>query len=245
MTDSLVVIPARLAATRLPDKPMAEIAGEPMIVHVWRRAIEAGCGPVLVATDSEVVRDAVAKVGGEAVMTRPDHASGSDRIYEAIKQFDPDRRVDTVVNLQGDLPTLDPNLVRACISALNEGEADIGTIAAEIVCKEERTNPNVVKVIGSPLRRGGILRALYFTRATAPHGEGPLYHHIGIYAYRRAALERFVGLPPSPLETREKLEQLRALEAGFRIHVGLVDTVPLGVDTPADLARAREILETA
>jgi 3-deoxy-manno-octulosonate cytidylyltransferase (CMP-KDO synthetase) len=245
MTDSLIVIPARLAATRLPDKPMAEIAGQPMIVHVWRRAIEADCGPVLVATDSEVVRDAVAKVGGEAVMTRPDHASGSDRIYEAIKQFDPDRRVDTVVNLQGDLPTLDPNLVRACISALNEGEADIGTIAAEIVCKEERTNPNVVKVIGSPLRRGGILRALYFTRATAPHGEGPLYHHIGIYAYRRAALERFVGLPPSPLETREKLEQLRALEAGFRIHVGLVDTVPLGVDTPADLARAREILETA
>jgi len=216
-----------------------------MIVHVWRRAIEAGCGPVLVATDSEVVRDAVAKAGGEAVMTHPDHASGSDRIYEAIKQFDPDRRVDTIVNLQGDLPTLDPNLVRACISALNEGEADIGTIAAEIVCKEERTNPNVVKVIGSPLRRGGILRALYFTRATAPHGEGPLYHHIGIYAYRRAALERFVGLPPSPLETREKLEQLRALEAGFRIHVGLVDTVPLGVDTPADLARAREILETA
>jgi len=245
MTDSIIVIPARLAATRLPDKPMAKIAGQPMIVHVWRRAIEAGCGPVLVATDSEVVRDAVAKAGGEAVMTHPDHASGSDRIYEAIKQFDPDRRVDTIVNLQGDLPTLDPNLVRACISALNEGEADIGTIAAEIVCKEERTNPNVVKVIGSPLRRGGILRALYFTRATAPHGEGPLYHHIGIYAYRRAALERFVGLPPSPLETREKLEQLRALEAGFRIHVGLVDTVPLGVDTPADLARAREILETA
>jgi 3-deoxy-manno-octulosonate cytidylyltransferase (CMP-KDO synthetase) len=245
MTDSLIVIPARLAATRLPDKPMAEIAGEPMIVHVWRRAIEAGCGPVLVATDSEVVRDAVAKAGGEAVMTRPDHASGSDRIYEAIKQFDPDRGFDTIVNLQGDLPTLDPSLVRACVSALHEGEADIGTIAAEIVREEERTNPNVVKVIGSPLGRGGILRALYFTRATAPHGEGPLYHHIGLYAYRRAALERFVALPPSPLETREKLEQLRALEAGFRIHVGLVDTVPLGVDTPADLARAREILETA
>jgi len=245
MTNSLIVIPARLAATRLPDKPMAGIAGEPMIVHVWRRAIEAGCGPVLVATDSEVVRDAVATAGGEAVMTRPDHVSGSDRIYEALQQFDPDRRIDTIVNLQGDLPTLDPNLVRACVAALHEGEADIGTIAAEIVLEEERTNPNVVKVVGSPLGRGGILRALYFTRATAPHGEGPLYHHIGIYAYRRAALERFVGLPPSPLETREKLEQLRALEAGFRIHVGLVDTVPLGVDTPADLARAREILETA
>jgi len=245
MTDSLIVIPARLAATRLPDKPMAEIAGEPMIVHVWRRAIEAGCGPVLVATDSEVVRDAVATAGGEAVMTRTDHASGSDRIYEALQQFDPDRRIDVIVNLQGDLPTLDPKLVRACVAALHEGEADIGTIAAEIVREEERANPNVVKVVGSPLGRAGILRALYFTRATAPHGEGPLYHHIGIYAYRRAALERFVGLPPSPLETREKLEQLRALEAGFRIHVGLVDTVPLGVDTPADLARAREILETA
>jgi len=245
MTDSLIVIPARLAATRLPDKPMAEIAGEPMIVHVWRRAIEAGCGPVLVATDSEVVRDAVATAGGEAVMTRADHASGSDRIYEALQQYDPDRRIDVIVNLQGDLPTLDPKLVRACVAALHEGEADIGTIAAEIVREEERANPNVVKVVGSPLGRAGILRALYFTRATAPHGEGPLYHHIGIYAYRRAALERFVGLPPSPLETREKLEQLRALEAGFRIHVGLVDTVPLGVDTPADLARAREILETA
>ena len=242
MTVSLIVIPARLSATRLPDKPMAEIAGEPMIVHVWRRAIAADCGPVLVATDAEAVCDAVAKAGGEAVMTRPDHASGSDRIHEAVQMFDPDRRIDTIVNLQGDLPTLDPNLVRACVAALEEGEADIGTIAAEITREEERTNPNVVKVVGSPLGRGGILKALYFTRATAPYGDGPLYHHIGIYAYRRAALDRFVALPPSPLETREKLEQLRALEAGMRIHVGLVDTVPLGVDTPADLARAREIL---
>ncbi len=243
MTNSLIVIPARLTATRLPDKPMAEIAGEPMIVHVWRRAMEADCGPVLVATDAAAIGDAVAAAGGEAVLTRPDHASGSDRIYEALRLFDPDRSVETIVNLQGDLPTLDPGLVRACIAALQEGQADIGTIAAEIVREEERTDPNVVKVIGSPLGRGGILRALYFTRATAPYGDGPLYHHIGIYAYRRAALERFVSLPPSPLETREKLEQLRALEAGMRINVSLVDTVPLGVDTPADLARAREILE--
>ncbi len=244
MSDSLIVIPARLSATRLPDKPMAEIAGEPMIVHVWRRAMEADCGPVLVAADSQVICDAVAKAGGEAAMTRSDHASGSDRIHEAVLTFDPDRRIDTIVNLQGDLPTLDPKLVRACVAALHEGEADIGTIAAEIVREEERTNPNVVKVVGSPLGRGGILNALYFTRATAPYGDGPLYHHIGIYAYRRSALDRFVGLPPSPLETREKLEQLRALEAGMRIHVGLVDTVPLGVDTPADLARAREVLES-
>ncbi|MHA1518261.1 MAG: 3-deoxy-manno-octulosonate cytidylyltransferase [Alphaproteobacteria bacterium] len=245
MAKALIVIPARLAATRLPKKPLAEIAGEPMIAHVWRRAIEADCGPVLVATDANEVMDAVSNAGGEAVMTRADHVSGSDRIHEALQQFDPDRLIDTIVNLQGDLPTLDPRLVRACVEALEEGSADIGTIAAEIVREEERENPNVVKVVGSPLPRGGVLNALYFTRATAPHGEGPLYHHIGIYAYRRAALERFVTLPPSPLETREKLEQLRALEAGFRIHVGLVDTVPLGVDTPADLERAREIFKAA
>jgi len=215
-----------------------------MIVHVWRRAVEADCGPVLVAADAQEICDAVAKAGGEAAMTRPDHASGSDRIHEAVLTVDPDRCIETIVNLQGDLPTLDPKLVRTCVAALEEGEADIGTIAAEIVREEERTNPNVVKVIGSPLGRGGVLNALYFTRATAPYGDGPLYHHIGIYAYRRTALDRFVGLPPSPLETREKLEQLRALEAGMRIHVGLVDTVPLGVDTPADLARARELLES-
>ncbi len=245
MTKTIVVIPARRAATRLPDKPLAQIAGVAMIVHVWRRAIEAGCGPVLVATDSEEVQDAVASAGGEAVLTRADHASGSDRIHEALSAADPDRRFDVVVNLQGDLPTLDPRLVRKCVEALEAGEADMGTIAAEIVWEEERANPNVVKVVGSPLPRGGILNALYFTRATAPFGDGPLYHHIGLYAYRRAALERFVGLPPSPLEMREKLEQLRALEAGMRIHVGLVDTVPLGVDTPADLTRAREILESS
>ncbi|MDJ0512908.1 MAG: 3-deoxy-manno-octulosonate cytidylyltransferase [Methyloceanibacter sp.] len=245
MTKSIIVIPARRAATRLPDKPLASIAGEPMIVHVWRRAVEAGCGPVLVATDSQAVQDAVARAGGDSVLTRADHASGSDRIHEALQAADAERQFDVVVNLQGDLPTLEPKLIRKCVEALESGEADIGTIAAEIVRDEERTNPNVVKVVGSPLSRGGILNALYFTRATAPHGEGPLYHHIGLYAYRRAALEQFVGLRPSPLEMREKLEQLRALEAGMRIHVGLVDTVPLGVDTPADLTRAREILETA
>lgn len=245
MKKTIVVIPARRAATRLPDKPLAQIAGVAMIVHVWRRAIEAGCGPVLVATDSEEVQYAVASAGGEAVLTRADHVSGSDRIHEALSAADPDRRFDVVVNLQGDLPTLDPRLVRKCVEALEAGEADMGTIAAEIVREEERANPNVVKVVGSPLPRGGILNALYFTRATAPFGDGPLYHHIGLYAYRRAALERFVGLPPSPLEMREKLEQLRALEAGMRIHVGLVDTVPLGVDTPADLTRAREILESS
>jgi 3-deoxy-manno-octulosonate cytidylyltransferase (CMP-KDO synthetase) len=221
---------------------LADIAGEPMIVHVWRRAVEADCGPVVVATDAPAVRDAVAKAGGEALLTRPDHESGSDRVFEAVLRYDPESRLETIVNLQGDLPTLDPALVHACLSARAEGEADIGTIAAAIVREEERNDPNVVKVIGTPLAGGASLRALYFTRATAPYGEGPLYHHIGLYAYSRNALERFVALPPSPLERREKLEQLRALEAGMSIHVGLVDTVPLGVDTPPDLDRARKLL---
>ncbi len=242
MASNLLVIPARLKATRLPGKPLAEIAGEPMIVHVWRRAVEAGCGEVLVAADDEAICGAIRAAGGEAMLTRDDHASGSDRIFEAVQALDPNGNLDTVVNLQGDLPTLDPGLVRACLGALDDEDADIGTIAAEIVREEERDNPNVVKVVGSPLASGRGFRALYFTRATAPWGEGPLYHHIGLYAYRRAALECFVSLPPSPLETRERLEQLRALEAGLSIHVALVDTVPLGVDTPADLERARVLL---
>jgi 3-deoxy-manno-octulosonate cytidylyltransferase (CMP-KDO synthetase) len=241
MAPNLIVIPARLKATRLPDKPLADIAGEPMIVHVWRRAVEAECGPVVVVAEDEAICEAVRLAGGKALMTRPDHQSGSDRIFEAVSRIDPKGEIETIVNLQGDLPTLDSRLVRACLGALDDSAADIGTIAATITRVEERTDPNVVKVVGSPL--GPLaLRALYFTRATAPYGDGPLYHHIGIYAYRRAALARFVSLPPSPLETREKLEQLRALEAGMRIHVALVDTVPLGVDTPADLARARKLL---
>lgn len=245
MSNCLIVIPARMKATRLPDKPLADIGGEPMIVHAWRRAVEADCGPVLVATESEAVRDAVLLAGGKAVITHPDHPSGSDRVFEAIDKFDPARAYRAVVNLQGDLPTLDPGLVRACLAALEEGDADIGTIATPITRDVERTDPNVVKVVGTPLPESSALRALYFTRATAPYGEGPLYHHIGLYAYRRDALERFVSLPPSPLEVRERLEQLRALEAGMRIHVGLVDTAPLGVDTPADLARARELFKSS
>lgn len=245
MTSCLIVIPTRLKATRLPDKPLADIGGEPMIVHVWRRAVEADCGPVLVATDATQVCEAISNAGGEAVMTRSDHASGSDRIFEAVSKRDPEGKIETVVNLQGDLPTLEPSLVRACLRARAEGGADIGTIAAKIVRDEERTDPNVVKVVGTPLPDdSSVLRALYFTRATAPYGAGPLYHHIGIYAYSRRALERFVSLPPSTLEVREKLEQLRALEAGMLIHVGLVDTVPLGVDTPPDLERARELFRS-
>ena len=238
---TLIVIPARMAASRLPGKPMADIGGEPMIVHVWRRAMEAGAGRVVVATDAQEIVAAIAAAGGEAVMTRADHASGSDRVFEAVEKTDPEAEL--IVNLQGDLPTLEPHLVRACLAPLTGGDADIATIAAAIVEPDECTNPNVVKVVGTPAGNERRLRALYFTRATAPYGEGPLYHHIGIYGYRRAALERFIGLAPSPLEQREKLEQLRALEAGMRIDVEIVDTVPLGVDTPADLERARRLLK--
>jgi 3-deoxy-manno-octulosonate cytidylyltransferase (CMP-KDO synthetase) len=244
MARTLIVIPARMAASRLPGKPMVEIAGEPMIVHVWRRAIEAQAGRVVVAADSDDIVAAVRAAGGEALLTRSDHASGSDRVFEAVERVDPQAQADLVVNLQGDLPTLEPHLVRACLAPLAEAGADIATLGAEIVEADERTNPNVVKIVGTPLGPGRRLRALYFTRASAPFGEGPLYHHIGIYAYRRAALKRFIGLAPSPLERREKLEQLRALEAGMRIDAEIVDTVPLGVDTPADLERARSLLKT-
>ena len=247
MTKTLIVIPARMQATRLPGKPMALIHGEPMIVHVWRQACAAEAGRVVVATDAEEICACVRKAGGEAVMTRADHISGSDRIYEAVNHIDPEADAEIIVNLQGDLPSLEPRLVNSAIAPLAHKGPDIATLAAEITEPDERTNPNVVKVIGTPLGDGAgqpqHLRALYFTRATAPGGDGPLYHHIGIYAYRRAALERFVSLKPTPLELREKLEQLRALEAGMRIDVAIVDTVPLGVDTPADLERARRLIK--
>ncbi len=241
MSDPIVLIPSRLAATRLPNKPLADIGGEPMIVHVWRRAVEAGIGPVAVATDSSDIAEAVARAGGRAVMTRTDHASGSDRIFEALERLDPEGRHDVVVNVQGDLPTIDPAAVAASVSPLSDPAVHIATLVAVIEREEEKANPAVVKMVGSPVSPGRF-RALYFTRATAPYGDGPLYHHIGLYAYRRRALERFVGLSPSALETREKLEQLRALEAGMRIDAIVVDDVPLGVDTPHDLERAREII---
>jgi 3-deoxy-manno-octulosonate cytidylyltransferase (CMP-KDO synthetase) len=218
----LILIPARLAATRLPGKPLADIHGRPMIVH-------------------EEVFSAVRAHGLEAVMTSSEHQSGSDRIHEALTMLDPGRTVEFVVNVQGDLPTIDPAVIGAALEPLAEPRVQIATLGVEIVREEEKTNPNVVKIVGSPLSDGR-LRALYFTRATAPWGDGPLYHHVGLYAYRREALERFVSLPPSPLEKREKLEQLRALEAGMRIDVRIVDTVPLGVDTPDELERARRLL---
>ena len=241
MTDVLIFIPARMAATRLPGKPLADIAGLPMIVQVLRRAEEAGIGPVVVATDSADIATAVHKAGGRAVMTRTDHASGSDRVFEALGKVDPAGRAAIIVNVQGDLPTLASADITAALTPLADAAVDIATLAAEITRAGERTDPSVVKVVGTQVAPAR-LRALYFTRATAPFGDGPLYHHIGLYAFRRAALARFVALPPSPLERREKLEQLRALEAGMRIDVTIVDSVPLGVDTPEDLARARAML---
>lgn len=236
-----VLIPARMAATRLPGKPLLEMAGLPMIVHVLRRAEAAGIGRVAIATDTPEIASVITAHGGTAVMTRADHASGSDRIFEALGILDPGGEAEIVVNLQGDFPTISPDNIRDVLDPLADPAVDIATLAAEIHTEEEALNPNVVKAVGSAIgpRR---LRALYFTRATAPHGEGPRYHHAGLYAYRRQALERFVGLPPSPLERQEKLEQLRALEAGMRIDIGIVDTVPRGVDTPADLAATRQIL---
>jgi len=241
MRNVLILIPARMASTRLPGKPLADIAGEPMIVHVWRRAMESGVGKVRVATDAPEIAAAVEKAGGSAIMTRSDHPSGTDRIHEALQRLGADGRADVIINLQGDVPTLDPSNIAGVAALLDDPAADIGTLAAQISKPEERDNPNVVKVVGTALGAAR-LRALYFTRATAPGGEGPLYHHIGVYAFRRAALDRFVALPPSPLERRERLEQLRALEAGMRIDVAIVDTVPLGVDTPEDLETARAML---
>ena len=239
--DTLVLIPARMAASRLPGKPLLDIAGLPMIVHVLRRAQVARLGRVAVATDSTEIAAAVTAQGGEAVMTRADHPSGSDRIFEALDKLDGAGRIQTIINVQGDLPTIAPADIRAVLQPFSDSSVDIATLAAEIRVEGEHDNPNVVKVVGSPLS-GDTLRALYFTRSTAPYGEGPRYHHIGLYAYRRAALARFVALPPSPLEQREKLEQLRALEAGMRIDVRIVDSVPLGVDTPHDLEAARRTL---
>jgi len=241
MVNPIVLVPARMSSTRLPGKPLADIWGEPMIVHVWRRAMEADVGPVLVAADDARIVAAVTAAGGRATLTRADHGSGSDRIFEALTAVDPDGRHDVVVNVQGDLPTIARQAVRAAVGPLADPEVDIATLATEIRRAEERDDPNVVKAVGSAVAPGR-LRALYFTRARAPWGDGPLLHHIGLYAYRRAALQRFVALPPSPLERRERLEQLRALEAGMRIDVALVDVAPLGVDTPEDLRRAREML---
>ena len=239
----ILLIPARMASTRLPGKPLADIAGVPMIVRVWARAQAAGLGPVVVAAGEPAVVAAVENAGGQAVLTDPDLPSGSDRIWAALTALDPEGRHDVVVNLQGDLPALDPAELRLVVDVLNDSGADIATLAAPIDNEADRINPAVVKAVAAWNAEETRARALYFTRATAPAGEGTLWHHVGLYAYRRAALERFVALQPSPLEQREKLEQLRALEAGMTIAIARVDAPPLSVDTPEDLARARSLLQ--
>jgi 3-deoxy-manno-octulosonate cytidylyltransferase (CMP-KDO synthetase) len=245
VSSPLIVIPARLASTRLPGKPLADIHGAPMIIHVWRRAVAAGAGPVVVACAEREIAEIVERAGGQAILTRPDHPSGSDRVREAAMQLDPDCRHEIIVNLQGDLPTLDPASVEAVLAPLADAAVEIATLAAPMREAWERESAAAVKVAAGFRPGMRIARALYFSRNLIPSGAGTHYHHIGIYAYRRDALDRFVAMPPSPLEEREKLEQLRALEAGMRIDVALVDTVPLGVDTPDDLARARALLDPA
>ncbi len=235
----IIVIPTRLASTRLPGKVLADIHGTPMLVHVWRRAVAAGLGPVLVACAERQIADVITQAGGEAVMTRSDHATGSDRVFEAVRAHDPGGAFDAVINLQGDLPTVEPGLLAAVLEPLADPGVDIATLAVPITEVRERDDPNVVKAVAAVAPGSDRGRALYFSRAPVPAGEGPLLHHIGIYAYRPAALARFVALPAGVLEQREKLEQLRALEAGMHVSVALVDSVPDGVDTPADLERAR------
>lgn len=238
----ILLIPARMASIRLPNKPLAEIGGVPMIVRVWARAMATGLGPVVVAAGEPEIVAAVEKAGGQAVLTDPNLPSGSDRIWQALGKVDPKGAHDVVVNLQGDLPALDPEQIKIAVWALEKSGADIGTLAAPIIDEAEETNPAVVKAVVAWDAGEKLGRALYFTRAATPAGDGVLWHHVGLYAYRREALESFVALPPSPLEQREKLEQLRALEAGMSIAVARVDATPLSVDTPADLERARKLL---
>ncbi len=240
----IILIPARLAATRLPNKPLADIAGEPMIVHVWRRGVAAGVGPVVVACGDREIAAAIERVGGIAVMTDPDLPTGSDRIHAAITRLDPGRAHDAVINVQGDMPMLDPGAIAVALSALADPDTDIATLAAEIADPKALHETSVNKVAAGFADPTRPTRALYFSKAPVPWGDGPHYEHIGLYAYRRAALDRFVALPRGVLEQRERLEQLRALEAGMRISVCLIDPARLGVqvDTPADLARARDLM---
>ena len=241
---SIIMIPARMASQRLPGKSLADIAGEPMIVHVWRRAMESDIGQVIVAAGDPEIAEAVTAAGGRAILTDPDLPSGSDRILAALQGLETKESYDVVVNVQGDLPTLDPSLIGSAVETLRDSGCDIATLVCRTDSELERANPSVTKAVVAWEERGERGRALYFTRAPAPWGDGPVFHHIGLYAYRREALTRFVDLPPSLLEKREKLEQLRALEAGMSIAVARVDTIPLGVDTPDDLERARALLAT-
>ena len=238
-SNTIVIVPARMLSTRLPGKPLADICGQPMIIHVWRRAMEAAVGPVLVAVAEQELADVVKAAGGDAVVTDPDLPSGSDRIFAALKARDPDRQFRFIVNLQGDLPLMDPHSIRRCLAPLASHEMQISTLAAEITDRQEVANPDVVKAIADFASGSDVAVARDFLRQLPRDAPGPFWHHIGIYAYRREALEAFVGLPVSPRERERKLEQMRAMDNGMPIAVVRVDTIPFGVDTPADLDRAR------
>jgi 3-deoxy-manno-octulosonate cytidylyltransferase (CMP-KDO synthetase) len=232
----VIVIPARMASTRLPGKPLADIHGRPMIAWMIELAQRANAGPVLVAACEEDVAEAALKAGGNVTLTDPDLPSGSDRVHAALEAFDPKQRYDVAVNLQGDMPTMRAEDVAKAVAALRDG-ADIATLVSPSNDPADRDNPNVVKAM-----RAQDGRCLYFTRASAPHGNGAIERHVGIYVYRRDALARFVAAPPSPLEQREKLEQLRALEMGMVIRADAIADFPKGVDSPADLEAARKVL---
>ena len=246
----IVTIPARLAATRLPNKPLADIHGRPMIVHVWERVVAAigSIDQVIVAAGDAEIVDVMQSAGGRVVLTDPDLPSGSDRVFRAIQEIEKQDGItlEHIINVQGDLPTLAPEIVKKTANLLQDG-SDMASLVAKIIDPREIDNPNVVKAIVSwdaaSTKQEKVGRGIYFTRAAAPSGDGPYYHHIGIYGYQRDALEKFVNLPPSTLEKREKLEQLRALEDGMTIRLACVDTIPLGVDTQEDLERARKILQ--
>jgi 3-deoxy-manno-octulosonate cytidylyltransferase (CMP-KDO synthetase) len=235
----IIVIPSRLASTRLPNKPLADIHGRAMILHVLDRAWEADIGPVAVACADAEIAAVVRDAGGVAVLTDPSLPSGSDRVHAALALLDPQGQHDVVINLQGDLPTMPPGQLRAVLSPLSDPGFDIATLVAPILTETEAQAPSVVKAACAFERGRAVSAALYFSRAPIPAGDGPRWHHIGVYAYRRAALARYVSLPASPLEKRENLEQLRALEDGMRIACARVEFAPFGVDTEADLERAR------
>lgn len=241
--NSIVVIPTRLAATRLPQKPLADIHGKPMIVHVWEKALQANIGPVLVASGDQEIVDVIIARGGEGILTDPALPTGTDRVKAALDIYDPNHGFDFIINVQGDLPTLDPSLVSHVLDPFQDPSVDMATLASSIQDSHELIDKNVVKIALSLHENTTIGRGLYFSRNLVPSGEGPFFHHIGLYAYRREALERYVALPVDPLEARERLEQIRALAHGMRIDVKVVETpAPFGVDTPDDLKRAIHVL---
>ena len=242
--DMIILIPARMAASRLPNKPMADIAGKPLIEHVWSAAIKSKLAPVYVATDHKDIFDHITAIGGNVVMTKPSHPSGSDRIYEAISKIDPDGNYQKLINLQGDLPTITTSAIEKLAQLLNQQRCELATLVSR-ASDDEITKPQVVKAVMSWHEDDMTGRAHYFSREAVPHNATDYWHHIGLYGWQRSALEKFVSLPPSPLEPTEKLEQLRAIEAGMIVEAAQIDEAPGGVDTMEDLNAIRALFDNA